>query len=50
MTRTRRHRREIRENKIRRISAVLRYSANRDAYVLRGIGRRFGPIFKRRLS
>jgi hypothetical protein len=25
---------------------VLRYSANRDAYLLRGIGDRMGPVFR----
>jgi hypothetical protein len=31
---------------VRRISPVLRYSASRDAYVLKVVGRRIGPVFE----
>jgi hypothetical protein len=34
---------------IRGLSALFRYSAGRDAYVLRGIGNRFGPVLKRKI-
>ena len=26
---------------------VVRYSLSRDAYILRGVGRRFGPVLRR---
>jgi hypothetical protein len=28
------------------MSGALRYSPSRDAYVLKGVGRRIGPVFK----
>jgi len=31
-------------------SPIFRYSATRDAYVLRGIGRRHGPVLQARLE
>jgi hypothetical protein len=30
------------------MSGALRYSPSRDAYVLKGVGRRIGPVFKLR--
>jgi hypothetical protein len=30
---------------LRGLFPVVRYSAGRQAYVLRGVGRRFGPVF-----
>jgi len=31
-----------------RLRAVFRYSASRDAYILRLVGRRFGPVWRKR--
>jgi len=38
----------VTQSTIRRLRPLLRYSAGRDAYVLRGIGRRVGPVLRRR--
>jgi hypothetical protein len=50
MERTQRPRREVSASTIRGLSALFRYSASRDAYVLRGIGNRFGPVLKRKIE
>jgi hypothetical protein len=49
MERTRRRRREVSASTIRGLSALFRYSASRDAYVLRGIGNWLGPVLKCRI-
>jgi hypothetical protein len=41
---TPRPRRQISPAVIRGLAPVVRYSAGREAYVLRGIGGRFGPV------
>ena len=41
---TPRPRRQVDPTVIRRLTPVVRYSAGRQAYVLRGIGGRFGPV------
>jgi hypothetical protein len=49
MTRsTSRHRRPVSRRVIRALTPVLRYSYGREAYVLRGVGRRFGPVLVER--
>ena len=41
---TPRPRRQINPTVIRGLTPVVRYSAGRQAYVLRGVGGRFGPV------
>ena len=41
---TPRPRREVDPQLLRRLTPVMRFSAGRQAYVLRGIGARFGPV------
>jgi hypothetical protein len=43
-----RHSRSVSSAVFRWLRPIYRYSFTLDAYVLRGIGRRFGPILKRR--
>lgn len=37
---------EVSAGTLRLLRVALRYSASRDAYVLRGIGRQVGPVVK----
>jgi hypothetical protein len=48
MRKHRRPRRQVRGAWIVLLSPVMRYSIAREAYVLRGVGRRFGPVLTRR--
>jgi hypothetical protein len=41
---TPRPRKQVDPAVLRRLTPVVRYSAGRQAYVLRGVGRRFGPV------
>jgi hypothetical protein len=41
-----RRRRYVAENWLTLLSPVYRYSYSRDAYVLRGVGRRAGPVLR----
>jgi len=41
-----RPRHDVSRETIRALSPFLRYSTSRDAYVLRGIGNRFGPVLR----
>jgi hypothetical protein len=41
---TPRPRRQVNRTVIRGLTPVVRYSAGRQAYVLRGVGGRFGPV------
>lgn len=41
-----RPRRGVSPGLVRLLTPVLRYSAGRDAYVLRGVGNRFGPVLR----
>jgi hypothetical protein len=41
---TPRPRRQVNPTVIRGLTPVVRYSAGRQAYVLRGVGGRFGPV------
>jgi hypothetical protein len=43
-----RPRRELHPALLRLLLPLLRYSTTRDAYVLRGIGNRRGPVLRRR--
>jgi len=46
MRTVRRPRRYVSKQWLTLLAPVLRYSASRDAYVLRGIGRRYGPVLR----
>jgi hypothetical protein len=46
MRTVRRPRRYVKRHWLTLLGPVLRYSASRDAYVLRGIGRRYGPALR----
>lgn len=46
MRTVRRPRRYVSRQWIALLAPALRYSASRDAYVLRGIGRRYGPVLR----
>jgi len=41
-----RPRREISQRELKWLMALLRYSATRDAYVLKGAGRHLGPVYR----
>lgn len=41
-----RPRREVSPGLIRLLAPLFRYSAGRDAYVLRGVGNRVGPVLR----
>jgi hypothetical protein len=41
---THRPRREVDPQILRKLSPVMRFSSGRQAYVLRGVGGRFGPV------
>jgi hypothetical protein len=43
-----RHSRLVSSSVFRLLRPIFRYSFTLDAYVLRGVGRRFGPVLKRR--
>ena len=45
----RRRRREVSQGMLNALGGVLRYSASRDAYVLKLVGRRWGPVLKLKL-
>jgi hypothetical protein len=45
----RRRRRQVSQGTLNALGGVLRYSASRDAYVLKVVGRRWGPVLKLRL-
>jgi hypothetical protein len=48
MRRYQRRRRQLTPSLVRLLAPIVRYSYGRDGYVLRGIGRRFGPVLKGR--
>lgn len=48
MRKTERQRRSVGRTTIRLASPLFRYSYNRDAYVLRIVGNRVGPVLKLR--
>jgi len=43
---TARPRHHVGPTTLRLAGLLMRYSPNRDAYVLRGVGNRFGPVLK----
>ena len=43
-----RRRREVSPRVLRPLAVLFRYSVVRDAYVLRGVGGRFGPVLRAR--
>lgn len=48
MRTTHRPRREVSAATLTLLRPVLRYSSSRDAYVLRGVGNRMGPVLRPR--
>jgi hypothetical protein len=46
MRTVRRPRRYVSRRWLALLGPVLRYSASRDAYLLRGVGRRYGPVLR----
>ena len=47
MRTTHRPRHEVPGVVVALLRPVVRYSVSRDAYILRGVGRRFGPVLRR---
>jgi len=45
-----RPRHAVSDKRLRWLSPLLRYSASRDAYVLKGVGRSLGPVYTLRES
>jgi hypothetical protein len=48
MTKNPRPRREVKPSVVKLASPLFRYSQSRDAYVLRGVGARIGPVLRPR--
>jgi hypothetical protein len=46
MPRTPRRRREVHPAVVKLASPLFRWSESRNAYILRGVGKRFGPVLR----